>query len=142
MPDAKIAPTVAEAQVGDLLWLMDPTAPRYDADGKYQGRGDWRLIDATTVGRMSVEVATYRSGTKFDRKTGAMRGSSGYNNVPYLCGAKERTARWWAGQVYAIARKVERCRDEETLKTIAFALGIEGPPDFSKAPAEMEATNA
>jgi hypothetical protein len=130
MPDAKIAPTVAEAQVGDLLWHFDPHGSRYDADGKYEGRGVWTLAEVASVSRLSIEIGSGRWPRKYDRKTGAARASKGYN-APSIRGSQERAASWWASQAYAIARKVEGCRDDDTLKTIAFALGIEGPPDFS-----------
>lgn len=126
----KIAKTVAEAQVGEWLWRVDPDAPRYE-DGKYQGRGTYTLVEVTEVIRLSLVAR----GQKYDRKTGATRPRSAYGSGgPYVAGSDERTADWWNGKGYSLADKIRHCRDVETLKAVAFVLGVEGPPDFTVDP--------
>lgn len=126
----RIAKTVAEAQVGEWLWHMEPQRSRYDAAGKYEGRGVWSLVQVSGLTRLSV-LTSY---DKFDRQSGALRPRSGYGMDPYVAGANERTAGWWLGQASTLADRIKRCCDPETLKAIAFVLGFEGPPDFSIDP--------
>lgn len=127
----KIAKTVAEAQVGEWLWHLEPQRNRHDAEGKYEGRGVWTLVEVTELTRLSVLI---RSGHKYDRQTGALRPRSKYGCDPRVCGFDERTADWWDGKGYALADRIRYCRDVEILKFVASILGVEGPPDFTVDP--------
>jgi len=134
MSDIKIAKTVAEAQVGEWLWRLDPDASVYEA-GKYIGRGAWKLVEVTEVLRLSLMTREQ----KYDRKTGRTRPriSYGYGG-PSVWGSDERSVAWWEGQTASLGEKLRFCRDVETLKAVAFVLGFEGPPDFTVSPEAQE----
>lgn len=137
MSERKIARTVAEAQAGDLIWFCEPQRNLYDADRKYLGRGVWTAGTVKEVGRLSIVVGNQ----KYDRRTGEMRGNrSGLSGMPFVAGYEERAERWWKDQTYKLAKAVEHCRSVETLKTIAFALGVDPAPDFTAAPVETNGT--
>lgn len=134
MAERKIARTVAEAEAGDLLWHLEPQRNRYDENGKYLGRGVWSITAVKEVRRRYLSTG-YRD---YSRETGILRDRSGLSGLPQVFGSEERQSNWWEGRQYAIAKAVQDCRDRETLKTIAFALGLDGPPDFTTPALDRE----
>lgn len=120
-----IAHTVAEAQVGDLLWL---TRDYYR---------DERLVTVLKVARVYVTAGDPRwpqSAQEYRIDTGAIRTPGGYSPSCRVAGSKERTDRFWLSRAADLGKAITWSKDIETLKAVAFALGVEGPPDYSIEP--------
>ena len=135
--DPKIARTVAEAQVYDLLWRFDAERPYYDENGKYLGRGVWDIVTVLAVHRIYLTAGDTKhphSASRFARADGGAHTRQGYTPSECVCGSADRRDRWWHDARLQIAKKVEQVADRDVLETIAFALGMEPPPDFSIAP--------
>lgn len=116
---------LTEAKVGDAVWLWESQRSRY-VDGKYVGRGTWRIVTIDAETKKSFTVCKTR---KFDRKTGGQLGLNGYSESLHIYGEEERQNRRWLSSKSQIARLVDKVRDVETLKKIAkiveFSLPVE-----------------
>ncbi len=120
MGEAKIACTVAEAQVGDLLWV---NVDRWR-------KAEWVLWPVQKVGRVYAYVGTgpHEAGwVQIHRE-------QPYDSNRIVAGWQERELQAWRQLATEIAARVRDCTEIETLKTVAFALGLEGPPDFGIVP--------
>lgn len=108
---------IADAQVGDLVWLFDAESPRY-VDGKYAGRGNYRAVTIDDRNKASFIVGR----VKFDTKTGEERGRRvGYPTV--LCGADDREDRRWLNFSHRIADDVRKASAEQ-LRRVAEIVGF------------------
>ncbi|KQQ29415.1 hypothetical protein ASF53_19480 [Methylobacterium sp. Leaf123] len=122
MAEQIIARTVAEAQVGDLLWV---NVDRWRAT-------PWVLWPVRKVGRLYAHVGPTEGEGGWVRIHRELPRDS--NRI--IAGWRERELQEWRRLADQIADQVRRCSDVEALKTVAFALGIEGPPDFSVVPSD------
>lgn len=131
-----IARTVAEAQVGDLLWLYDGNQNRYDENRKYLGRGVWKIVIVRKVARvyLSAGPVDWHHTSEFRIDTGEAKTANGYTPSEQLAGWKDRADRFWLSQAGDMGRAITSSKDIEILKEVGFALGVAGPPDFSIEP--------
>lgn len=113
-----------DAQVGDLVWLYDDNANRYDENKKYLGRGDWRKTQITEKTRLSL--VSYQ--TKFTLE-GRAREKNGFAPGVSIYGQKEKEAKEWLDKnAYFLAQKIQYMGDAEMLKKVAELVGYEEKP--------------
>lgn len=115
----KAVESLAVAKVGDHVLLFESQRANY-INGKYLGRGVWRLSQITEETKQSFIL----SREKFDRKNGAARSSGGYNTSNVIAGEKERIDYEWSQYRYKIGRMVEDLRDANKLRQIAEIIGF------------------
>lgn len=120
--EPRIARTVAEAQVGDLLWV----------DTDRWRKSEWVLWPAQKVGRTYLYVGIGRDEWAWVK----LHRDRPYDANRTVAGWHDRAMREWQAMDRQVATRFRECADVETLKTVAFALGLQGPPDFRTAPNE------
>jgi hypothetical protein len=120
-----IAPSLADAKVGDTVLLYDMDANAYNADGTYRGRGRWRTIKIEGETRFSF----LDRNEKFDRVSGDVRAASGYMPRRRIAGIAEYEASQWMAARHKISRMVDGC-DYETLRKVALVFGIKSVGDL------------
>lgn len=110
---------IADAKVGDVVWLFDTQQALHDAYGKYLGRGVWKLHPIVSETRASF-VLNY---SKFDRKTGSERARSGHSSTLFIFGEKDKDDyEWRCRHRRSIVNEVESA-STETLRRIADVIG-------------------
>lgn len=110
---------IADAKVGDVVWLLDTQKALHDAAGKYLGRGVWELrpIDAETRASFIVEYS------KFDRKTGHERARSGYSSTRTIFGEQEKEDHEWLYKHRHALIAAIHASDAGTIRRIADVIG-------------------
>lgn len=116
-----IVRSLAEANVGDTVWIFDSQAAIM-VDGKYRGRGVWSTAAITGSTKQSF-ILPYQG--KFDRKTGYGRARGGYQSSYRIAGEAERENERWMGGRGVIASLVQREPDIEKVKQVAAIVGWE-----------------
>jgi hypothetical protein len=112
---------IAEAKVGDFVWLRDFQANRY-VGREYKGRGVWKISQITGENRQSFVVM----GSKFDRKTGEQRATGGYSASYMIAGNIDRENWRFLSYRHAIARRAESANIDQ-LRQVAAIVGFELP---------------
>lgn len=112
---------IGNADVGCMVWVFYSEDAVHDAAGKYIGRGLWRLKRVESATKQSFIVG----GVKFDRNTGAQRGTGGYAASMHLYGDSDKADKVWLGtHRWRIAKAVENA-DADTLRRIALIIGYD-----------------
>lgn len=118
-----VAETRRAAKVGEYLWHYDNYRNAYDENGKYLGRGAYRLVKVIGETRQSFVVEAFG---KYSRLTGEERDTQGYSVRRWVFGQKEYEARRWnAIHHRRIVKLVESIEDSEVLKKIAAVIGYD-----------------
>jgi hypothetical protein len=116
--------SLSDAKPGDTIWLFESQMSLHDEDGKYRGRGVWRLYPIQSETRVSFVV----SGQKFDRATGRARQRGGFQSSDFIAGEADKQDRLWLDEnKHAFLRVLERA-DAPTLRKIAELIGWEPKP--------------
>ena len=114
--------SIAVANAGDLVWLYESEMGLHDADGKYLGRGVWRLRKISDETRVSLIV----DGEKFDRANGRARPRNGFTSGNLIAGEAEKADILWLSEnKYRLIRHLEHC-SAQTLRKVAEVAGWDG----------------
>lgn len=109
---------LADATDGSVVWVFDANQSVH-ADGKYVGRGLWRLRPIGSSTRASFIV----DGTKYDRETGSERARGGFSSGNKLFGEIEKIDQQWVSKHrYALIRHLEYSKPE-VLRKVADLIG-------------------
>ena len=120
MTDKATVEYLAQAEVGDMVWVFDAERGHY-VDRVYQGRGVWLLAKVTETNKASVSAW----GGKFDRKTGYARFSGGWASRNVAAGQSEYEARLWISEnKRSLVDAVSAVNDIDVLKAIADLIGF------------------
>ena len=96
---------IRDAKVGDKVWYYDQNGAVHDAEGKYTGRGSWKLQAIQEENRASFIIF----GSKYDRETGKGRVKNGYSSSTHLFGQLEYEKEVWIDRnVHVIKSAVDR----------------------------------
>lgn len=101
-----LAKALADAKEGNYLWVFDRDASKI-VDGKYVGRGEYKLCKIERVTRQSFHLVYNGYPLAFERETGIQRAvKAGYPKNIY--GMEERADREWReNNLYKLARHIE-----------------------------------
>lgn len=113
---------ISAAKAGDTVWVYESQMSLH-VEGKYVGRGVWRLFKIQEETRQSFVV----SGTKFDRKTGRERSRGGYSSGNMIAGEIEKSDHLWrSDHAYRMVNSLHNA-DTQTLRKVAEIIGWEAP---------------
>lgn len=114
-PEAATVATIAEAKIGDWLWVYDREKPMYDSDRKYIGRGGYTLQQVSEENKVSLIIDRL----KFDRKTGKQRATGQYSPNYHAFGETERADNeWLKANRHRIERALMGCNSAAVYRAI------------------------
>ena len=117
-----------DAKVGDLAWYRDGNAVIYK-NGKYMGRGAWRLSTVTKIGRKYFGVGLGNDQftlQEFEIGTGYARPVNGYRPPSHAYGQAEMIRAAVAPKLKtAIEGQIKKTDDVALLKSLAAMLGLD-----------------
>lgn len=113
----RIARTVAEANLGDLLWhkpdIWRPVP--------------WELLPVRKLGRVNIFVGAGEGEHTWRR----FRLDRLNTNNSSLAGSREREVIYWTSRAREIADMIKKSKDIDMLRDVAFVLDLPKAPDFS-----------
>ena len=109
---------VTDAKVGDFVWCLDGNATVYSPDGKYKGRGKWRLCEITKMAKKYFTVKKETWGSQdFEIGTGRPRSVNGFQPPDHAYGEIEK---WAADNRRRVEKTVERLSAAQLRQVAAF----------------------
>jgi len=118
----QIARTVAEAQVGDLIWVNPD---------RWRGLA-WELWHVRRVGRVYLSV----SASDLDHAWVQLERDRRGDDNRSIAGSLEREVAHYRGLEEEMVKRIHAA-DLDTLKTVAFVLGLDAAPDFAAPPSQQ-----